>query len=195
MDALAKLDKARLLLQETKTLSEVKKILDLAEAAMVYAEAVLKSQDAAYYAQEIKLEAKARLGEIASSSKKSPGGRPRKTPASPAGDSEYRQAIKKAGISERDAQRFQQAGKVPEKIRKEYIEDAKSEKKEISIEGLLEFTKSNGAGNVSASKKIDEAQRYRDLQSKVRSIYKDLEPNQRKEEFHKHAQQIMEDGI
>jgi hypothetical protein len=50
---LAKLDKARLLLQQTRTLPEIKKIRDLAVAAKAYARAAKLSQESYNYAFEI----------------------------------------------------------------------------------------------------------------------------------------------
>ena len=53
MNALVKLDKARSALAESRTLSEVKKIRDVAEAAKTYAKAAHLSRDSQNYAAEI----------------------------------------------------------------------------------------------------------------------------------------------
>lgn len=56
-NALAKLDKATQMLAEVKTVDDVKKIVNLAEAARVYAREVELGLEAQNHAAEIKLRA------------------------------------------------------------------------------------------------------------------------------------------
>ena len=61
---LAKLERARLPLAESRTLPEVKRIRDIAEAARVYARAAHLSRESQHYAAEIALLASRKAGEI-----------------------------------------------------------------------------------------------------------------------------------
>src|SRR3990167_944596 len=63
-NALAKLSKATQMLAEAKTLTEVKSILDIAEAARVYAKAAKLGIEAANHAAEVKLRAERKAGEM-----------------------------------------------------------------------------------------------------------------------------------
>ena len=80
---LAKLDQARQALAECRTLSEVKKIRDVAEAAKVYAQAAHLGQESQNYAAEIALLAERQAGamfaELQRAKPKATGGRVRKS--------------------------------------------------------------------------------------------------------------------
>jgi N6-adenosine-specific RNA methylase IME4 len=71
--ALAKIDVAKAALAEAKTLQEVKKIADLAEAARVYAQRSKAGKEVEMYAVEITLLAERRLGEMLKETTKNQG--------------------------------------------------------------------------------------------------------------------------
>lgn len=142
---LAKLDKARQLLAESRTLPEVKKIRDIAEAAKVYAKAAHLGAEAQNYAAEISLLSERKAGEILSQLEKSDGGRPEKTPVTAAGVSEYRQTLTATQTPERTAQQWQETARVPENIFHGYIRQSKDLELEITRAGLSKFAKKAAA--------------------------------------------------
>jgi hypothetical protein len=102
--ALATLEKARVLLSEARTLPEVKKIRDLAEAAKVYARAAHMGRESQNYAAEISFIAPRKAGEILTQLEKSDGGTPgRKTHDSVSSVSKYRQTVQATDTSVRTA--------------------------------------------------------------------------------------------
>lgn len=68
---IAKLDSARRLLSEAKTLQETKSVVDIAAAAEVYAKRQQLGEDAIGYAHEIKIYALRKLGEMIKAGKES----------------------------------------------------------------------------------------------------------------------------
>ena len=138
---LAKLDHARQTLAECRTLSEVKKIRDIAEAAKVYAQAAHLGQESQNYAVEIALLAERKAGamfaELERAKPKATGGRVRKSEAT----SEYASALEGSGTSEREAQRWQEIAKIPEDTFNDYIQQSKDLKSEISRAGLSKVAK------------------------------------------------------
>jgi len=138
---LAKLDKARQMLAESRTLPEVKKIRDIAKAAKVYARAAHLGHEAQNYAAEIALLAERKAGdmfaELVRAKPKATGGRVRKSEA----QSEYATALEESNTSEREAQRWQEIAKIPEEEFNEYIQQSKDLKTEISRAGLSKVAK------------------------------------------------------
>src|ERR1700676_5495494 len=142
---LAKLEQARQMLAESRTLSEVKQVRDIAEAARVYAKAANLGHDAQNYAAEIALLAARKAGDILKQLEKSKGGEPTKkknsTAASVAGvESEYAKTLKETGTPERTAQRWQEIAAIPQETFTEYIESVKPTE-DISATGLLNAAK------------------------------------------------------
>lgn len=142
MTALAKLDKARQMLAESRTLPEIKKIRDIAEAAKVYAKAAHLGHEAQNYAAEISLLAARKAGEILKQLERSPGGEPAKkrhsTPAMLAAvESEYSKALKESGTSERTAQYWQRLAAVPATTYEKHVRETEEIKGEITAAGLL----------------------------------------------------------
>ena len=74
---LLKLESAHRALAESRTLSEVKQIRDIAEAARVYAKAANLGHEAQNYAAEIALLAARKAGEILTELDRTPAGRPK----------------------------------------------------------------------------------------------------------------------
>ncbi|MGH9574216.1 MAG: hypothetical protein ACRD40_11885, partial [Candidatus Acidiferrales bacterium] len=103
---LQKLECAKQMLAEARTLPEVKKIRDVATAARVYAQAAHLGREAMIYAGEVKLASDCKAGELLARLDKSEGGRPKKTPASVAGVSEYAQVLDETHTPERTARHW-----------------------------------------------------------------------------------------
>jgi hypothetical protein len=137
--ALAQLDKARQMLAESRTLPEVKKIRDIAEAAKVYAKAAKLGREAQNTAAEIALLASRKAGEILSQLEKTPKqSAAKKSPVNMSADSEYRKTLQETGTSERTAQRWQELSKVPDSVVADYVQESKvNTDVEISAAGLL----------------------------------------------------------
>lgn len=76
---LMKLDAARTMLAEAKTIQETKKILDVAAAAEIYAKRQQLGADAILYATSIKVEALRQLGNMLKETPRAEGGRPLET--------------------------------------------------------------------------------------------------------------------
>src|SRR5207245_119139 len=115
--------RARQMLAESRTLSEVKKIRDIAEAVRTYAKAAHLGRESQNYAAEIAMLAACKAGEILKQlerdTPKQSGAK--KGAASVAGPSEYAQTLKETNTPERTAQYWQELGSVPEEKRTEYI--------------------------------------------------------------------------
>ena len=138
---LANLDRARQMLAECRTLPEIKKIRDIAEAAKVYAQAAHLGQEAQNYAAEIALLAERKAGEMFAeldrAKPKATGGRVRKSEAK----SEYATALEESITSEREAQRWQEIAKISEETFNDYIQQSNDLKTEISRAGLSKVAK------------------------------------------------------
>jgi hypothetical protein len=138
---LAKLEQARRALAECRTLSEVKKIRGIAEAAKVYAKAAHLGQEVQNYAAEIALLAERKAGdmfaELERAKPKATGGRVRKSEAK----SEYATALEESNTSERETQRWQEIAKIPEETFNDYIQQSKDLKTEIGRAGLSKVAK------------------------------------------------------
>lgn len=133
---LVQLSKATQMLAEAKTLDEVKKILNIAEAARVYARAAKLGLEAYNHAAEVKVRAERKAGEMLDQLSKSVGGRPGKTADKVAGVSEYRDVLNEHQIPERAAQRWQQLASLPEEEFEQHIEDSRGERP-ITTTGLV----------------------------------------------------------
>jgi hypothetical protein len=145
--SLANLEKARIMLFRARTLPEVKRIRDLAEAAKVYTRAAHLGRESQVYAAEISLLASRKAGEILSQLERSDGGRPkRKTRDNVSPVSRYRQTLQETNTSVRMAQRWQELAKVPYTTVRDFINETKfNPDLEISASGLLKKTKRDAA--------------------------------------------------
>ena len=72
---LVKIDKARMFLQEAKSLQQVKQVIALADAAKVYGKQIGATIETQNYAAEIRLRAERRLGEMLKDMPKQQGAR------------------------------------------------------------------------------------------------------------------------
>src|SRR6266576_1052586 len=135
---LANLDKARLALAESRTLPEVLKIRDLAEAFKTYVKAAHLGREAQNHAAEIALLASRKAGGLLAQLEKKPGQRTDKPAASVAGGSDYKKTLEETNTPERTAQYWQKLSRIPEETFTQYIEETKTVNNgEISAFGLL----------------------------------------------------------
>jgi len=134
---LAKLERARLALVESRTLPDVKKIRDIAEAARVFTRAAHLSRELQHYASEIALLASRKAGEILARLERKPGQRRDKPAAMTAGGSEYRKALEDTDTPERTAQLWQKLAQVSEKKVQKYIASCRELDEDITAAGLL----------------------------------------------------------
>lgn len=141
MDALANLSAATTALAQARTLDDVKRILDVAEAARTYARAAKLGLDAANYATEIKLRAERKAGDLLAQlergtydrgnqyvAKFQPGTQP---------PSEYRSVIEENEIAPVTAHRWQTVATIPDEVFEQHIAEIKADGDELSTAGLL----------------------------------------------------------
>lgn len=135
---LAKLEGAAKMLAEARTLDDVKRVIDIASAAKVYARAAKLGQEAENHAIEIKLRAVRKAGEMLERlERKSSGDHTRKVSgSSPSSPSSYRQVLKDEQISERTAEVWQELTRVPAKDFETIIDDTKAVGRTLTINAV-----------------------------------------------------------
>jgi hypothetical protein len=130
---LAKIDQARRLLAEAKTVQEAKQIADVAEAARVYAKRVEASIITVNHAAEIKIRAERLLGEMLAQTPKHKGGNPKLTGSLKAPVAK----IAAIGVSKKQSARSQKLASIPASQFEHALEEQKEAGKEISTAGVL----------------------------------------------------------
>ena len=123
-----------MMLSESRTLGEVKKIRDIAQALRMYAKAAHMSRATQNHAAEIKILAERRAGDFLAKMErakpKPTGGRVR--------NSEYRMALRDTETTERTAERWQMLATIPEPSVTEYFNAMRNaEDGEITTAGLM----------------------------------------------------------
>lgn len=141
MGALAKLEAARTMLIEAKSLDEVKHVMDIAEAAKTYARAAKLGLEAQNHAAEIAILARRKAGEFLAQLERGQGNRNDLTFTNVGKSSNYKEIIEDSDISYQDANRWQQVAAVPEQTFKEFIEQTKEAGKELTTNGVLKIAK------------------------------------------------------
>jgi len=145
MDALARLSAATTALAEARTLDDVKRILDIAEAARTYARAAKMGLEAANYAAEIKLRAERKAGELLAQLERNHGGDRRSENFSMLQPetlkSEYREVLEENDINRVTAHRWQTVASIPEEVFEQHLEETKVAAKELSTAGMLQIAK------------------------------------------------------
>lgn len=131
--ALMKLDKATQMLAEVKTVDDAKKIVNLAEAARVYAREVELGLEAQNHAAEIKLRAQRRGGEILAKMESQQG---KRTSIQGVEKSKTKQ-YEEIGINTADASRWQQIAALPTQKFEAVIAETKSADKELTTASVL----------------------------------------------------------
>lgn len=150
-NALARLSAATLALAEAKTLDEVKRIRDIAQAAQVYAQAAKLGLEAQNHAAEIKLRAERKAGELLAQLERGEGGQPTHVSYSSNNGrvepSEYRAVLDETGTTRQDANRWQKIAEIPEPVFEQEIEQAKTERQELTTSAMLRVA-TNGKPHV-----------------------------------------------
>lgn len=126
MNALAKLNQAEKLLAETKNLSDLKQIHDIARAAEAYAQAHGLGITLENHAMEIRLLAARRIGELVP--KEKPGPKPEKICQTPA----------ELSISHQRLSDFRKLAEIPMPEFKGKIEEAKAKQEKLSYYKILQ---------------------------------------------------------
>lgn len=125
---LAKLDKAVHMLAEAKTLDEVKHIMDIAEAARVYARAAKMGLEAYNHAAEVKARAERKAGEFLAQLKRKNGG-DRKSVSKPDNlINEFLEVVTENNIPVSTAYRWQQVAEMPEAVFEAHLEEMRGER-------------------------------------------------------------------
>ena len=137
---LAKLELARHLLAETRSVDEVKMIRNLGEAARVYARQARLGLEAQNDAAEIKLRAERRLGELIATLPKQDGGDAARARSQAA--TEVPPRLDDLGISKSQSSRCQTIAAVPESVFEEYVTGVRKQgradgKTELTTTGAL----------------------------------------------------------
>jgi N6-adenosine-specific RNA methylase IME4 len=139
-NALVKLEKARTLLVQARSLPEVLRVRGLAEAAAMYARKAHLGREAQNFAGEIALRAAIKAGEILEKLDKSDGGRPqKKTQPAAVRVSEYAKVLKETNTAKTTAVRWQKIANkslVPDSLVAEYVASCRASG-EVTMTGLL----------------------------------------------------------
>lgn len=143
MDALTKLDQATRMLAEVKNIDEAKGLINLAEAARVYAREVELGIEAQNHAAEIKIRAQRRAGEILDQMKEtgelqSPGGDRKSLYQA---DIMIPITLDELEITLANSSRWQQIASIPAETFEQYIAEMKGESKELTTAGMLRIAR------------------------------------------------------
>jgi len=132
MNALATLDRAQLMLAEARTLPDLKKIRDKAEAVKAYARAQKIGIEVQNYAGEIVAEATRRMGEFLLTAEKNSGAR-----RYPKGTAKQAPpTLKELGISKKQSASCQDIARLPQEKFREHINAVKNSGQVITISAL-----------------------------------------------------------
>ena len=133
MNALAILDSVRLMLAEARTLTDLKKIRDKAEAVKAYARAQKIGIEVQNYAGEIVAEATRRMGEFLLTAEKNSGAR-----RYPKGTAKQARplTLKELGISKKQSASCQDIARLPQEKFREHINAVKNSGQVITISAL-----------------------------------------------------------
>ena len=153
-NALTKLDQATRMLAEVKTIDDAKKIVNLAEAARVYAREVELGLEAQNHAAEIKLRAQRRGGEILAKmdadGKRETRGGDRKSKSQD--DTLIPPTLDDLGISKADSSRWQQIAQLPADQFEAVIAETMGADKELTTAAMLREAQSVKRDQVYADK-------------------------------------------
>lgn len=136
------LTNATRMLAEVRNIDDAKKIINLAEAARVYAKQVELGLEAQNHAAEIKLRAQRKAGEILSTMEKAQGKRTDLlTSSQPVTKYNDTPTLEELGIARNDSSRWQQIAAMPEQAFEEFIDDAKAEGRELTTAAVYREAK------------------------------------------------------
>ncbi len=137
-NSLLKLDKATQLLAEVRSIDDAKELIDLAEAARVYAKQVKLGLEAQNHAAEIKLRAQRRAGEILDTMEKNKGGwiEHNLTLLDESSSCIQPPKYEDIGITYKDAHVWQTLAAMPEPLFERFITDKREAIEEITTAGI-----------------------------------------------------------
>ncbi len=152
---LARLELACRLLAEARSLDEVKVVVDLAEAARVYARQAQLGLDAQNNAAEVRLRAERRAGELLAEMQKNAGGRPPVQATSGVGVEEnplpavtgFPQTqppplrLDELHITRRQSSQWQQIAAMPEPVFEAHISTTRLRRKELTTASALKLAR------------------------------------------------------
>ena len=139
--SLIKLDNATRMLAEIRSVDDAKKVIDLAEAARIYARQVSLGLEAQNHAAEIKLRAQRRAGEILDSMKDTGERQSQGQYQKLQGETFVAPTLAELDINKVDAHRWQTIASVPEEEFDEYIETTKGEGEELTTNKIYRDTR------------------------------------------------------
>jgi len=141
--ALARLSNAAQALENARTLPEIKKVHDVASAPVIYARAAKIGGQAAFTAEEIKLRAERKAGELLAGLERGtgPGLGVKNNSQFAKSFSPYRQAIEEAEIGKDTASRWQQVAAVPAPEFESYLAERRAWGEQATTAGLLKEAK------------------------------------------------------
>jgi len=161
VSSIEKLNIARQLLSEAKSLDDVLHIRDIAEAARVYAQAAKLGLENQNEAAEVKIRAERKAGEMLAQMPKFHGARPSDTGSHDVTPLE----LSDLGIEKMQSSRWQAIANLPEEIFEEHITETKADGKELTTAGLIRVAKFE---NAKLDKTIPQP-----IEGKYRIIYAD----------------------
>jgi hypothetical protein len=132
--ALARLDTARRVLAEARTVDEVKAIRDKAEAMRLYTKQAGMGLEAQNHAAEIKLYAERRAGELLAQTIQHQGGRPTKNGST-------LEPFLPEGVSKQQSHRSQLEASVPADVFARYVEATKAAGQELTSARVLQLAR------------------------------------------------------
>lgn len=135
-NSLVKLDQATRMLAEIRTIDDAKDLIDLAEAARVYAKQVELGLEAQNHAAEIKLRAQRRAGEILSQIEGQPGTRTDLLTSVDPLPRLKQDIYNETGINKFEAHQWQTIAKMPELAFEKFIGETTEDGKELTTAGI-----------------------------------------------------------
>jgi hypothetical protein len=158
---LARIDQAYKALSSVKTLDDVLKIRDQAEALRVYVKAASNSLDAANAAAEVKLRAERKAGEMLAAMEKNEGNKFGGNATLPP------PSLDDLGIDKMQSSRWQREAAVDEYDFLEYIFSCQADGREVTQAGLLKIANGPHVGNNSGNSEWYTPDKYAEA---VRSV-------------------------
>ena len=150
--SIVKLDQATQMLAEISTVDDAKDLVDLAEAARVYAKQVDLGLEAQNHAAEIKLRAQRKAGELLDDMDKNKGAATEgwKTRSQPS------TTLDDIGITKNQSSQWQQIADMPDVDFEDYIEQTREKDEEITTAGIVREAKRINNPDWYQSSKTDE---------------------------------------
>jgi hypothetical protein len=138
---LARLESAHRMLDEARTVDEVKEIRDQAEVARLYARERDLGLEAQNYAAEIKIRAERKLGALLAAVPRSQGLRSDLTSSPGVTKSAYEETLAAAGINHNQGHQWQQIAAIEDPEFEQHIVDAKAEERPLTTSRVVDLAR------------------------------------------------------